>query len=115
VSDPVWQPRAGAPLEPLDMLIRAARQLLPLAQQEHSGGAFTKTLTLDLAEWGNPSEVTVRCSVGRPANLAGRTAIEYLLDGSLSSAVQHRSFRGQAVLDIETGAVLDIDFAANPR
>jgi hypothetical protein len=115
VSDPVWQPRADVPVEPLETLIRTARQFIPLAQQEQSGGSFTKTLTLDLADWGNPSEVTMHCAVGRRSTFAGRTALEYLFDGSLASAKHYRSFRGQAVLDVESGAVLNIEFATNAR
>ncbi len=115
MSDPVWQPREGVPVEPRETLIRAARQLMPLVQQEQSGGTFTQTLMLDLADWGNPSEVKVHCTVGRRVNFVGRNALEYLFDGSIASAVQYRRFGGQAVLDIETGAVLDIDLTTNPR
>lgn len=111
----VWEPRAGTPVEPLEMLIRAARQLIPLAQQEPNGGEFTKILTLDLAAWGNPAQATIRCRVGRRSTFNGRSALEYLFGGSLAGAGQHRSFRGQAFLDIDTGAVLAIDFNSDPR
>jgi hypothetical protein len=115
VVDTVWKPREGVPIEPLEMLIRAARQLIPLAQGEQNGGQFTKTLSLDLADWGNPSEVTVRCAVGRQSTFAGRTAVEYLFAGSLTGGVQYRSFRGQAFLDVDTGAVLAMEFDTDPR
>lgn len=111
MADAVWKPRDGAPIEPIDALMRAARQLIPLAQSvETTGGRCSKTLSLDLADWGNPLEVTVNCTLGRQTAFAGRASLEFLFSGSIGGARQYRTFTGQALLDVGTGAVLAMEF-----
>jgi len=107
----VWQPREESPIEPLDALIRAARRLLPAVQ---ANGAFSKSFTLDLGDWGERAEVALSGALGSRSSFAGRTVVAYVFNGSIAGAGQQRRFGGEAVLDLETGAVLAMEFDTVP-
>ncbi len=107
----VWQPREDSPIEPLDALIRAARRLLPGVQGQ---GGFSKSFLLDLGEWGERAEVALSCTLGTRSSFAGRNVVAYVFNGTVAGAGQPRRFGGEAVLDLETGAVLAMEFDTIP-
>jgi hypothetical protein len=114
--DTVWQPREEPPVDPVETLIRAARRLLPGIQREtqEGKGAVARGFTLDLGEWGERAEVALSATIGARANFASRSVVAYLFNGSLTGIGQPRRFGGEALIDLETGAVLAMEFDMVP-
>ncbi len=106
----VWQPRQGVPSEPVETLIRAARNVLPLAQGPDTlTGSIRRKFILDLAEWGNPAEVSLRCALQGVGEFGARKVLSYAMAGEVAAVGALRRFTGTAKVDVATGAFLDIE------
>jgi hypothetical protein len=109
MSDPVWKPPHGDSSEPLDSLIRAARRLLPVGRSDATTRiSMNRNLTLDLGEWGEAAEVSLRYTLTGAATFNGRDVIAFRFGGEIASRSGQRTFSGRAFIDQKTTAVLDI-------
>lgn len=100
-----WRPRPTDIPEPVEALHRATCRLLATKGQTETA---ERTAVIDLGEWGNPAEIRLVCQPGQLAAHRNRSVLSYRIDGTVAAAGAARLFGGQALIDRETYAVLDL-------